>query len=1011
MIDSDDMIPIDNFTAQFQTGYIPEDANGDGLIDASDMMIVDNNSRNFISSVFPYSQELPVVHGFPVHYVSLTGAHCMAEVLSQGSSPVTERGICWSVKPDPTIANNRLVTPGTTGSFQSELDGLMAGTHFYYRAYATNNAGTSYSETFSFTTLSPGGTTYEPLPLVTYGNQTYNTVKIGSQVWMRENLNYGTMISFNQNQTDNGIPEKHCYDNDEANCGDYGGLYQWNEAMQYASYNSSPGLCPVGWHFASRDEWNTLTAYLGGSNVAGEKLKEAGTKHWMEPNVATNESGFSALPSNKYGYQGYWICSSLCDPGAASNRVMYFSSPQVERDYGCSKSGSLYQGSVRCIMDDSLVQALPVIQAVFEVRQDAAKCKYEIVPKGGTEITARGVCWSTSPGPTIAGQHTSDDPVTGISVSSISGLQAGQTYYIRAYATNTAGTAYSDERFFSNAGFGVPCPGEDTVHYFGKSYPTVKIGTQCWLKENLNVGTMINGQQQQTDNSVLEKFCYDDLELNCEIYGGLYQWNEVMQYQSNQDVQGICPAGWHVPSQFEFIALIEYLGGDTVAGGKMKESGTGNWMPPNVGATNESGFSGLPGGNWSTSNGWWYETPFGMNPYEANFWSREKLIRLYFNSDDVYDGLSLSDPALSVRCMKDDSLDLAYVTTSQVTDLGMTTVIAGGNVDFSGGSAVTQRGVCYDTISNPEISRPHTLDGSGTGAFTSIMTDLIPGTFYYYRAYAINSGGVSYGQSLGFATCESMLLPLIENSSLSNVTYTSAIVSATVNGNSCTPEVIARGVCWSVNPDPEIADSVSYSGFGTGVFTAYITGLPPGHTYYARAFASNSSGVAYGEQMSFTTLYTSASFYLGMSYQGGIVFYINNTGQHGLIASTSDAGMASWGCYGINIYGTSQAIGTGANNTQLIINGCNEAGIAALICDQLTLNGYSDWYLPSWNELGQMYNRKNLIGYFADDFYWSSTECNYGMPVAGAFAKFFPNGAVDCNNKSSMSHVRAIRSF
>ncbi|MBK7214078.1 MAG: hypothetical protein IPH88_12420, partial [Bacteroidales bacterium] len=358
-----------------------------------------------------------------------------------------------------------------------------------------------------------------------------------------------------------------------------------------------------------------------------------------------------------------------------------------------------------------------------------------------------------------------DDPVTGISVSSITGLQAGQTYYLRAYATNSAGTGYSDERFFSNANFGIPCPGEDTVHYFGKSYPTVQIGTQCWLKENLNVGTMINGQQQQTDNSVLEKFCYDNLELNCEIYGGLYQWNEAMQYQSNQDIQGICPAGWHVPSQYEFNTLIEYLGGDSVAGGKMKESGTGNWMPPNVGATNESGFSGLPGGSWSASHDWWYGTPFGMNPYEANFWSREKLIMLYYNSDDVYDWTAELNPALSVRCMKDDSLGLAYVTTSQVTDLGITTVIAGGDVDFSGGSAVTQRGVCYDTNSNPEISGPHTLDGSGTGAFTSIMTDLSPGTVYYYRAYAINSGGVSYGQSLGFATCESMLLPLIENSS------------------------------------------------------------------------------------------------------------------------------------------------------------------------------------------------------------------------------------------------------
>ncbi|MBK7212232.1 MAG: hypothetical protein IPH88_02810 [Bacteroidales bacterium] len=220
LIDSDDMIPVDNFTAQFQTGYIPEDANGDGLIDASDMMIVDNNSRNFVSSVFPYAQELPVVLGFPVHHVSESDASCMAEVLSQGSSPITARGICWSFTPNPSINDQHTIEPGTTGSFESNLPGLTAGTHFYFRAYASNNSGTAYGEIFSFTTLSPEGITYNALPLVTYGNQTYNTVLIGSQVWMRENLNFGTMISYNQNQTDNGITEKHCYDNDEVNCGD-----------------------------------------------------------------------------------------------------------------------------------------------------------------------------------------------------------------------------------------------------------------------------------------------------------------------------------------------------------------------------------------------------------------------------------------------------------------------------------------------------------------------------------------------------------------------------------------------------------------------------------------------------------------------------------------------------------------------------------------------------------------------------------------------------------------------
>jgi len=129
----------------------------------------------------------------------------------------------------------------------------------------------------------------------------------------------------------------------------------------------------------------------------------------------------------------------------------------------------------------------------------------------------------------------------------------------------------------------------------GNTYNTVEIGDQCWLKENLKVGLMISGSNQMQDNGIIEKYCYDNLPENCDIYGALYQWDEVMQYQT-EAIQGICPDGWHIPTNEEWSILVEYLGGPFEAGGHMKETGIENWESPNTGATNQSDFTGIPGG-------------------------------------------------------------------------------------------------------------------------------------------------------------------------------------------------------------------------------------------------------------------------------------------------------------------------------------------------------------------------------------------------------------------------------
>ena len=183
-----------------------------------------------------------------------------------------------------------------------------------------------------------------------------------------------------------------------------------------------------------------------------------------------------------------------------------------------------------------------------------------------------------------------------------------------------------------------------TVEYAGKIYNTVLIGGQCWLKENLDVGTMINGIDTMKDNSVLEKYCYDDDPANCNIYGALYQWDEAMQYITTEGSQGICPPGWHIPTEAEFITLSNAVGGD---GNALMAIGQGT-------GTNTSGFSALLAGNRN------YSGLFNNLGVYTYVWSSTELsatyvrtLTLIYNDSNIYQGFSTKPYGFCIRCIKD----------------------------------------------------------------------------------------------------------------------------------------------------------------------------------------------------------------------------------------------------------------------------------------------------------------------------------------------------------------------
>ena len=230
----------------------------------------------------------------------------------------------------------------------------------------------------------------------------------------------------------------------------------------------------------------------------------------------------------------------------------------------------------------------------------------------------------------------------------ISGLEKDMSYYWRIRAWNTNGTsAFSETWAFTTVR---ACGGITFVNYQGKLYNTIKIANQCWLKENLNIGTRINGDQYPGNNGIVEKYCHSNDENNCTKYGGLYFWDEAMQYSTTEGAQGLCPAGWHIPKMtelFDLKAAVDNDGNALKAIGEGSQQGTG---------TNTSGFSALLGGYRYALN------LFGGYDAYAVFWSSGLTL-----SDHVW-GLTLSgsnstievqseikaERAFSIRCIKDE---------------------------------------------------------------------------------------------------------------------------------------------------------------------------------------------------------------------------------------------------------------------------------------------------------------------------------------------------------------------
>jgi uncharacterized protein (TIGR02145 family) len=836
---------------------------------------------------------LPVLTTKAATSITVNSAHSGGTITDNGGAAVTARGVCWSTSPNPVVTGNHTVDGAGTGTFTSIITGLQINTIYYLRAYATNSKGTGYGNQIIFETLPSNetGTVTD-----SRDGKTYETVKIGYQWWMAENLNYTTSSSW-------------CYDDAGTNCDSLGRLY---------SFNAAQNACPANWHLPTDNEWKILEMVLGMSQYEADKTGLRGTDQGTQLKKG-GSSGFDIIYSGYRDQSGtfnslgsgatFWTSSQ--ETGSTGWYRGFSDDPQIHRDTW----NKGYGFSVRCVLN-----LLPnvITDIVDSIGKTYARCGGNVTFDGGLPVTARGVCWSTSHNPDIGDSHTNDGTGIGEFTSIITGLIPDRTYYVRAYATSSVGTAYGEEVSFvsttlpkvtttsissitdasaysggnitDDGGTNITSRGvcwsintnptiydshttngtgsgifishitglnPNTIYYVrayatnnrgtaygqqllfetlpvnqtgtitdsrdGKTYETVKIGDQWWMAENLNY---------EMSNS----WCYNNSSANCDSLGRLYAWSSAVNS---------CPSGWHLPADQEVKTLEIKLGMSQAEADNTGDRGTDQGTQLKKGGS--SGFDMLysgfryPAGTYATLGTGatiWTSTESGSSAWYRGFGSYSKVHRDLFGKEYGF----------STRCLKNT---LPVVTTSAITSPTDSSAAGGGEVTYDGGTSVTAKGVCWSTSHNPDTGDDHTNDGTGTGIFVSSLTGLAPNTQYYVRAYATNSEGTGYGNEVSFAT--EIGLPKLTTANVTSITDSSAVSGGTITSTGGAA-ITAKGVCWSSSQNPDINDDHTSNGTGTGAFVSMLTGLAPNTTYYVRSYATNSKGTGYGNQRSFTTV-------------------------------------------------------------------------------------------------------------------------------------------------------------
>lgn len=701
---------------------------------------------------FTTKGQVPTVTTIPLTSITSTTAVSGGSISDNGGSDITGKGVCWSIEQHPTINDAHTSNGVGDSTYVSNLSELLPNTQYYVRAYATNSEGTGYGNELSFTTsASLASVSTKPVTEITetYAKCGGNVTNNGGMDITSKGVCWGTQHNptINDSHTENGTGLGE-FDSEitglNANVKyyvrayattDYGTAY--GEEKEFTTIMGMPTVTT-----ASITSITGSSAICGGNviNDGGGTITNRGVCWSVVQNPTTNDNHTS---------DGTGIGEFTSSITGLDNNITYY-----VRAYAINSNGTAY-GEERSFTTQ---EGLAVISTrdVTSITDNSAVSGGEITDDGGFSITSRGACWSTAQNPTVSDFHSTDGSGTGTFTSNLNNLTYNTTYYVRAYATNGAGTSYGEEKTFTT----------------NKLAPTVTTDEVSSITAN----SAVCGGEVTSD-------------------GG-----------ANVTERGVC----YSTSQHPTINNQHTSDGN----------GTGTFTSSLIGLE---------------ENTTYYVRAYATNSEGTSYGAQKAFTTTH-------------------------EIVVPIVTTNNVTNITTTSATSGGNVTSAGYGTVSSRGVCWSTSQNPTINNPHTSDGVGTGTYTSEITLLNENTTYYIRAYATNEAGTAYGEQLSFTTEQGITLPTVITTSITNISASTAVTGGYVvsDGNSTVTE---RGVCWSTNQNPSINDSHTSDGTGNGAFTSNIVGLNVSTTYYVRAYATNSAGTAYGEMLNFTT--TDGHGYLG----------------------------------------------------------------------------------------------------------------------------------------------------